>query len=139
MVSLHLFGPEQQNDPYPVYRQLLEAEEPQPLEGLPLWILARYDHVLQALRQPNTFSSAAFGGMGPNASRSLISADPPNHTTLRRLVQKPFTPQAIAALEPRIRQIAEDLVDTMLDKDAHDNVTDLGYPLPLNVIAEMLG
>src|SRR4051794_17339194 len=139
MVSLEFFGPELLEDPYPSYRRLLEADEPQPFEGLPLWLLARYDHVLRALRTPDAFSSAAFGGMGPNAVRSLISADPPDHTTLRRLVQKPFTPSGIAALEPRIRQIAEDLVDAMLAKGEPDIVGDLGYPLPVIVIAELLG
>src|SRR5438105_9075764 len=65
MVSLELFGPDMLEDPYPGYRRLLEADEPQAFEGLPLWLLARYDHVLRALRWPDAFSSAAFGGMGP--------------------------------------------------------------------------
>ena len=74
--------------------------------------------------------------------RVLIATDPPDHTRLRRLVSKPFAPRAIWALEPRLQEICDTLVDEMLDAREH-GVADLwahiSYPLPTMVIAEMLG
>lgn len=74
--------------------------------------------------------------------RVLIATDPPDHTRLRRLVSKPFSPRSIWALEPRLREICETLVDELLDARV-DGVADLwqhiSYPLPTMVIAEMLG
>ncbi|MDP1818973.1 MAG: cytochrome P450 [Acidimicrobiales bacterium] len=74
--------------------------------------------------------------------RVLIAADPPDHTRLRRLVSRPFSPKSIWALEPRLREICDTLVDELLAARV-DGVTDLwqhiSYPLPTMVIAEMLG
>ncbi len=78
------------------------------------------------------------GGLG----RSLIASDPPVHTTMRRLVNRGFTPRVINDYEPRVREIAEQLVGDMIEKGADggaDLVRDLSYPLPVTVIAEMLG
>ncbi|MHB1855247.1 MAG: cytochrome P450 [Acidimicrobiales bacterium] len=109
------------------------------------------------LRDPATYSSAL--GMGDLMSgatvrgrrpptfamdlqglRVLISTDPPDHTLLRRLVSKGFAPRSIAALEPRIRQLADAMASELIDagEDA-DLVAQLAYPLPVIVIAELLG
>jgi cytochrome P450 len=74
--------------------------------------------------------------------RFLIFSDPPDHTKLRRLVNRPFTPSNIAKLEPRARQIAEQLVDEMIaanEEGRADLIHDLGAPLPVTVISWMLG
>ena len=74
--------------------------------------------------------------------RILIASDPPDHTTLRRLLSKPFAPRAIAALEPRIRELCAGLVDELLDTAARgtgDLFASISYPLPVTVIAELLG
>jgi cytochrome P450 len=72
--------------------------------------------------------------------RLLIASDPPDHTVLRRLVGKAFTPREVMALEPRIRQLTEDMVDELIEAgDAGDLVAQLAYPLPVIVIAELLG
>ncbi|NNL66605.1 MAG: cytochrome P450 [Myxococcales bacterium] len=71
--------------------------------------------------------------------RAVISADPPDHTRLRHLVNRGFTPRRIAALEPRIREIARDCLDAMEARDEADLMRDFAVPLPVTVIAELLG
>ena len=70
---------------------------------------------------------------------SLVSCDPPNHTRLRKLVNKAFTPSIIRSLGPRIREVAQDLVRQIAGQSEFDLVYDLSSPLPVVVIAEMLG
>jgi cytochrome P450 len=69
----------------------------------------------------------------------LVSADPPEHTRLRRIVDRQFLPRAIAQLEPRVRAIIDSLLDPILERGRADLVADLAAPLPLIVIAEVLG
>jgi cytochrome P450 len=151
------FSPAVVADPYPWYERL-RAESPIHHDAYDdLWVISRYDDVLHVLRDPATFSSAA--GMGDllvggylgrrrapefvldlAGMRLLIASDPPDHTVLRRLVSKAFTPREIMALEPRIRALTEAMVDDLIDAgDAADLVTQLAYPLPVIVIAELLG
>ena len=73
------------------------------------------------------------------SSRAVIAADPPDHTRLRHLVNRGFTPRRIAALEPRIREIARDCLDAMEGRDEVDLMRDFAVPLPVTVIAELLG
>ena len=70
---------------------------------------------------------------------SIIASDPPNHERLRSIVNRGFTPRRIAALEGRVRQIASEALDRMLEKDEFDLVSDFTIPLPVTVIAELLG
>src|SRR4051794_21165507 len=103
--------------------------------------VSRHAEVTACLRRHGDFSSdvMAFGGVG---DRTLIGSDPPDHTVLRRMVTRPFHPAAIAALEPRIAAIAESLVASMLessDSGGADLVKALAEPLPVIVIAELLG
>jgi cytochrome P450 len=70
---------------------------------------------------------------------SVIASDPPNHSRLRNIVNRGFTPRRIAALEPRLREIASAALDRMLEKDEFDLVRDFTIPLPVMVIAELLG
>ena len=69
----------------------------------------------------------------------MITKDPPEHTRLRKLVSKAFTPRMVTQLEPRIQAIADELLDAVIDEGAFVLVQDLAYPLPVIVIAEMLG
>jgi cytochrome P450 len=71
--------------------------------------------------------------------RMVISADPPDHTTLRRLVSAPFGPREVAKLEPRIRSLCESLVDDLVASSEPDLVQHVAWPLPVIVIAEVLG
>lgn len=127
-------------DPYPTYRRLRD-EDPVHREAHGSWVLSRYDDVTQALRDHDRFSSAPMN-MGAPGFKFLIGSDPPDHTRLRRLVNKPFHPAAIAQLEPRIRAICDELFDDLLaanETGEADLIQHLGYPLPVIVIAELLG
>ncbi|WP_217558826.1 cytochrome P450 [Paenibacillus sp. GbtcB18] len=70
---------------------------------------------------------------------NMLTADPPDHTRLRRLASKAFTPQMIEGLRPRIQQIADELLDAVQERGEMDLVADFAYPLPITVISEMLG
>ncbi|QBD78141.1 cytochrome P450 [Ktedonosporobacter rubrisoli] len=72
-------------------------------------------------------------------SQNMLSLDPPDHTRLRGLVSKAFTPRMIEQLRPRIQQIADELLDAVQARGQMDLVADFAYPLPMSVISEMLG
>ena len=76
---------------------------------------------------------------GPAEPPSMLAVDPPQHTRYRRLVSKVFTARAVAALEPRVEEIAEELLDAMSRKRSVDLVEDFAAPLPVRIIAEILG
>lgn len=124
-------------NPFPWYRFMRES---QPIRYEPRyagWQVFRYDEVLRVLSDYAVFSSA-FGGQGPLGS-SLISMDPPRHRQLRNLVTQAFTPRAVAQLSGRITAIVNDLLDRVITAGRMDVIDDLAYPLPVIVIAEMLG
>jgi cytochrome P450 len=137
------FDPAFLSDPYPFYK-MLYGQAPMVLQlELPTALLARYADVVAALRDPQTFSSAPirqisqahiFGG-----APTLILTDPPVHTRLRRLVNQAFAPRRIREMEPRIRQIANDLMTKVERAGSFEAMKDLAEPLPTMVIAEMLG
>lgn len=128
-------------DPYPTY-QWLREHSPVHHVGGNSWLVSRHDDVTRILRDPEVFSSELGYSEMTTGLRVLIATDPPDHTRLRRLVSKPFAPRAIRALEPRLRDMCQRLVDELLDS-REDEVADLwqhiSYPLPTMVIAEMLG
>ncbi len=105
-------------------------------------LIGSYADAKAVLRDPATFSSdtrsmdriEAFG----DAPRLLFS-DPPTHTRLRKLVSRAFTPKRIKDLEPKIREFTEELLTTAQAKGEFDLMADLAVPLPVKVIAEMLG
>jgi cytochrome P450 len=72
-------------------------------------------------------------------SRPFLSLDPPDHTRLRAIVNKAFTPRVVENLRPRVRQIVDDLLDAAEKRGAMDVIEDVAYPLPVNVICEMMG
>ena len=69
----------------------------------------------------------------------MLNTDPPDHTRLRRLVSKAFTPSAIEALRPRIQELVDAALDEMAERGSGDVVGELAFPLPFDVISEMLG
>ena len=164
MVSFDLRDPAFLADPYPFYAELRDRAPVHYLADRDLWVLSRHADVVAALRDPQRFSSdaeAMASGRTTNpfkpadgapaallaalrnlpGFRVLLTTDPPEHTRLRRMVTKPFAPRAIAAWEPRVRAICEQLVDDLLasDDDSRDVVGQLAWPLPVVVIAELLG
>ena len=106
-----------------------------------MWHVYGYPEAQHVLADTATFSSHT-GRLIPEAEEfaagSLTQLDPPRHTKLRKLVNQAFTPRVVAALEPRIRTIATDLLKSARS-DRIDLIADFAYPLPVTVIAELLG
>jgi cytochrome P450 len=161
LVDFDPFSDEVVSDPYPWYERLRRAGPVQWLPSRELWMVTGYDAVTAVLRDPACYSSArgmdaVFGGKlsrrgtdmrgaaGVDAGtlRILIASDPPDHTRLRRLLSRAFTPRAIAEIEPRVRVICGQLVEQLVAKvqaDQADLVRDFAVPFPVTVIAELLG
>lgn len=127
-------------NPFPWYAQM-RAHSPVAYDAQNhIWNVFRYTDVQQVLSDYAAFSSEFGHGeaAGP-LSESLISADPPRHRQLRALVTQAFTPRAVAALEPRITAIVDELLDTVAARGSMDLISDVAYPLPVIVISELLG
>ena len=142
--------PTVRRDPYELYTRGRREFPAFRHEGLPLPIVSvfRYDDVQAVLRDAALFSndfapgltaSAEIQALGDQAPPSMIGTDPPDHTRLRSLVNKAFTPRIVGQLEPRLRQVARELVDEALRKGEVDLVQALTYPLPVVAIAEIIG
>ncbi len=108
-------------------------------ENMHLWHIFRYEDVLKVLTDYNRFSSQAFGASGGFLKDTLVSIDPPDHRKLRNLVNQAFTPRAVARLSERITQITQELLDQVREQGTMDVVSDMAFPLPAKVIAELLG
>lgn len=142
-----LFSPEVRQDPYSYYAELRRSAPVCQLGSFGLWMVSRYDDVSYVLKNFEYFSSAgmqkaieAIAGSGPSSfGANMFTADPPEHTHLRNVVSRAFTPQSIAALEPRIRAIIDQLLDRILPQGHFDLKGDLAGPLPVIVVAELLG
>ena len=134
-----LFSAEMRRDPYPLYEHL-RRETPlfhEPRAGL--WMVFDYEHVKRVLTDHASFSSRA-APPGGQPLDWMIFQDPPRQTKLRALVLRAFTSRVIAALEPRIETLVRELVDAAIARgEQMDVATDLAVPLPLRVIADMIG
>jgi cytochrome P450 len=135
---MDLFSADTRRNPFPVYDQLRSTTPVFHDPRSDLWMIFDYDGVKHALSDPEAFSSrAAPPGGGP--LDWLIFFDPPKHTKLRNIISRAFTPRAIASLETRIREMTSDLLDRTVERGEMDLVADFAVPLPMMVIAEMLG
>jgi len=151
------FDPAWARDPYPVYAALRESN---PVHRSPFgfWVFTRHADCLAMLRDKRASSDGRnidatdFPAMrdrefieGTGAGEMLaemapfIFRDPPDHTRLRGLVQKAFTPRVVEELRPRVEQICDALLDAALERGSCDLVADYAYPLPVQIIVEMLG
>jgi cytochrome P450 len=128
-----------QNDPYTHYDWLRQEHPVYYNERHDFWVLSRYQDVIKAVRAPEIFSSAKGVGLDKRYGLSMIAHDPPDHTRLRKLVVRAFTPRRIASYEPRIQSIIDELLDEVIAKGAFELVEDLAIPLPVMVIAHVLG
>ncbi len=132
-------------DPYPVLAELREASPFARLDGA-FVVAGRHADCSAVLRDPSASSErdrsllASAAQRPPRDRPSFLSLDPPDHTRLRRLVSKAFTPRTIARLGPRIRAITTDLL-TAAGAAGHqlEVVSQLAYPLPVRIISELLG
>src|SRR5262249_31207322 len=112
-VEFNPMDPEFIEDPYPTYH-LLRSEDPVHHNPLGFWVLTRYDDVVAALRDPRlvkepiaAFVAARTGAPAPAGGLSMLDRDPPDHTRLRGLVNKAFTPRVVEKLRPDIQDIVD--------------------------------
>jgi len=142
-------------DPYPVYARILSEAPVHWNKAMGGWVIARYSDVTSFLRDPrlsaNRFAPLASMlseqqriRMAPiltTASRWAIILDPPEHTRLRGLTQKGFSPRVLGAMRPRIQELTNSLLDTIQHKNQRemDLIADFALPLPATVIADLLG
>ncbi|MEO8956652.1 MAG: cytochrome P450 [Ktedonobacteraceae bacterium] len=124
-------------NPYTRYKTMRESQPVYYNEMVRMWEIFCYNDVQRVLSEHATFSSEFIGG-GPFGA-SLISMDPPRHRQLRTIVTQAFTPRTIAQLAPRVTAIVNELLDAVQEKGTMDVIDDFAYPLPVTVIAELLG
>jgi pimeloyl-[acyl-carrier protein] synthase len=146
-VLFNPFLPEFHADPYPFYRRLRE-QDPVHQSPMGFWVLTRYDDCVAVLRDQRfgreefqQMLSAVYGDdtEKPALPRSMLFRDPPDHTRLRGLVSKAFTPRTIEVMRDHIQEIVDRLLGRALAQGGMDVIEDLAYPLPVTVICEMLG
>src|SRR5215471_12245430 len=107
-----------------------------------IWGIFRYGDVQRVLGDYMTFSSGPRSNdvtAAPLERPSLLQSDPPYHRTLRGVIASAFTPMIIAKLEPHIENIAHEMLNEVIAKGSMDLIDDLAYPLPVTIIAELLG
>ncbi len=144
-----LFGPDMLADPYSVYHRLLSTDPVHWHEPLQIWVLTRHADVTAMLHNPHGSSdrTRSAQAQAPPELQELFSfrsnamhnADPPRHTRLRTLVSKAFTPGAVERLAPFIQKEVDAAVDAALARGGMDVINDIAYPLPVTVIAHLLG
>ncbi len=132
-------------DPYPTYHRLRD-EDPVHLSHLGFWVLTRYEDVVAVLRDPRFAKEAMIAavaarlGIVPGTiGLSMLDRDPPDHTRLRGLVSKAFTPRMVERLRPRIQQIVDGLLARVAGAGSMDLIEEFAYPIPVAVICELLG
>ena len=138
------FDIELDRDPYEAWRRLRDEAPVYRNDKYDFWALSRFDDVEVAHRDPVTYSSAhgtVLEIMSSDEMRTeqLIFIDPPEHTALRTLVSRAFTPRRVSQLEDKIRELCGQLLDPQMDKPSFDYVQDFAAQLPAQVIASLLG
>jgi cytochrome P450 len=152
-LTLNPFEPGFFDNPYEQYRRLREDDPVRPAL-VPGWILFRYDDCVRLLRDPTlsvedenvigdsqraALVAEFMGDREPRGRRAILNLDPPDHDRIRRLVSYAFTPKRIQAMRPRVEQLVTDALDAVSDRGEMDVIADLAFPLPFQVISEMLG
>ncbi len=134
-------------DPHPHYHQMRTET---PIMWVPEWdeyVLTRWEDCERVLRDPTMSSDPVHRrietpfmelGEGMERPRSMLMMDPPDHTRLRKLVSKAFTPRTVEQLRPHVAELVEEMLDDA-DPSGFDLIAGLGYPLPVTVICELLG
>jgi hypothetical protein len=127
-------------DPFPFYRRLRNEAPAYYNPELDFWALSRYDDVIDALHDPATFCSRHGITLEPKSPLPMmITMDPPEHTAVRRLVSRVFTPRRIADLEPHIRALSLKHMAAWRDTGHCDVIADYAAKVPMDVISTMLG
>ena len=151
------FDPEWATNPFPLYADLRQRA-PVHRNALGFWVFARHADCLALLRDRRTSADDAYidperlsaefrfgsGADDPEVTamrdmRPFLFRDPPDHTRLRGLVSKAFTPKVVESLRARTQQIVDELLDTAFEADRVDLLESFAYPLPVRIICDMLG
>jgi cytochrome P450 len=149
-----MLTPDRVADPYPFFDELRTSDPVHWSDRYRAWFISRWDDVYEALRDPR-FSSdrvkPVFDTKLTDEQRAarkptfdilqqwMVFNDPPEHTRLRGLVNRAFTPKAISALRPRIEEVVAEQLDAMRDHGTVDLIRDFAFPIPAVVVAEMMG
>ncbi|MFD7612804.1 cytochrome P450 [Streptomyces sp. NPDC059828] len=137
-------------DPHAAYTRLREAGPAHRItgpDGLPIWVVSRYGDVRRLLADPRLSLDKAHRTPGnyrgfslpPALDANLLNMDPPDHTRIRRLVSKAFTPGRVEGMRPGIEALADQLCDAMAGRMRADLVSEYAAPLPITVICDLLG
>ena len=144
------------DNPYPYYAALRSSEPVHWCEPWGCWVLTRYADIVEVLQNHAVFSNRGrvtntierqYPGdflqkirpLLSHFAQGLINSDPPDHTRLRKLVQKTFIPKTLEILRPKIETLVAELLGNVANQTSFDLVKEFAYPLPVQVIAEMLG
>ncbi len=148
-VALDPFDEGLRQDPYPVLREIRERDPVHWSEIARGWFITRYDDVTALLRDPrisadrtpSSIDAAWRRGSQSQAwlEHSLLGLDPPDHTRLRNLVNRAFTPRVVERMRGEIESVADELLDEVEQRGQMDAIADFAQPLPIRVIAELLG
>ena len=154
----HSLGhPDYVNDPYRIFRKLRAREPVRRDPTAPVWVVTSYEHTLTTLKDPRFNKDPFISERLPRGARdqlgmsegagarssveniSMLFLDPPQHTRVRSIFTRAFTPRTLEALRPRIAEVCNERIDMMGRKGEAELIEDLAYPLPVTVIAELLG
>ncbi|HZU27433.1 MAG TPA: cytochrome P450 [Bryobacteraceae bacterium] len=136
---MDFFSDELRRNPYPAYDQLRRVAPIAHNPAAACWMILDYECARAALKDSDTFSSSLATSIARPTPQWFIFFDPPRHTRLRGLIMRAFTPKMVAGLEPRIRDLSAELLDAVVDRGEMDLATDFAVPLPMMVIAGMIG
>lgn len=152
MTTPSFFSPEFRANPYPIYARLRKEEPVHRIkvpDGQQLWLVTRYDDVVAVLKDPRLVKDwhrvltpeqgAEIGMTDSPTDNHMLNLDPPDHTRLRGLIQKAFTAPFVERLRGRIQQITDQLIDAVKANGEMDLIDAFAFPLPILVIAEMMG
>ena len=121
------------------YRQMRETNPVYFDARFHLWSVFGYDEALYVLTHPAIFSSEPASGSRQPRLPSILGMDEPRHHKLRAIVSQAFTPRVVAQLAPRITEVTNGLLDKVIPQGEMDVIQDFAYPLPITIIAELLG
>ena len=144
------FDPAFRANPYPYY-DALRSNEPVHTTAFGMVVLTRYEDVSTTLKsadfsrdiekystQASTPSRQNYRDQQRTRTKSILNLDPPDHTRLRRIVSKSFTPSAMERLRPRIQQLVDKVLDHAQDAGHIELIDDLAFPVPFQVISDLL-
>jgi len=150
------FLPEFRQNPHPFLRRLREDDPVHYSSIMGVWLLTRYADAVSAMKDHQHFSASTRHwkdherffyrqDLGPNSplsdvyNRWMLQLDPPDHTRLRALLNKAFTPRVVDAMAPSIQGVVDELLDRVESRGSMDYIADFAYPLPVMVICDLMG